>query len=83
MGGGRVSEPTEYLLPCPFCGERATAHEITWHATLFAGHFFDKPFWQVMCGGCRAAIGDFPDRAEAVAAWNRRSKAWLTAKPRK
>lgn len=65
---------SDELLPCPFCGERATAHEITWHAT---------PFWQVMCGGCRASIGDFPDRAEAVAAWNRRSKAWLTAKPRK
>lgn len=62
------------LKPCPFCGGEAHTHDFSWHASQFAGHMFAKPYWQVICGKCRAAIGDFDTRAEAIAAWNARAE---------
>lgn len=61
------------LLPCPFCGGEAHAHEFSMHAGQFSCHMFYNPYWQVICSECRAAIGDFDTRAEAIAAWNTRS----------
>lgn len=34
---------------------------------------FEKPYWEVICKDCRAAIGDFDSRVEAIEAWNRRA----------
>ena len=66
-------EAMSELLPCPFCGDRAFTHDFSWHASQFAGHMFEKPYWQVICTGCRAAIGDYDTRAEAIEAWNTRT----------
>lgn len=60
------------LEPCPFCGGKARPFELTWHAGQFGAHMFEKPYWQVICGECKAAIGDFNSKAEAIAAWNSR-----------
>lgn len=62
------------LLPCPFCGGEAHTHDFSWHASQFAGHIFANPYWQVICSECRAAIGDFDTRDEAIEAWNTRSE---------
>jgi Lar family restriction alleviation protein len=64
---------SEELLLCPFCGGKATAHDFSWHATEFAGHIFKEPFWQVRCQTCKAALGDFNTKKEAIAAWNHRA----------
>jgi hypothetical protein len=50
------------LLPCPFCGAPAFAHENDW---------CEPPEWGVYCSDtkCRAATS----KAEAIAAWNRRA----------
>ena len=62
------------LKPCPFCGGKARPFELTWHAGQFGAHMFEKPYWQVICGECKAAIGDFNSKAEAIATWNARAE---------
>lgn len=62
------------LKPCPFCGGEARTFEFSWHASQFGGHMFEKPYWQVICESCKAAIGDFDSKAEAIEAWNTRAE---------
>jgi len=52
------------LLPCPFCGDSA-----------FSGTTLDGDHY-VMCRSenCWAMAGYLPTKAEAIAAWNRRSE---------
>ena len=62
------------LMTCPFCGGEARPFSFSWHASQFGGHMFEKPYWQVICEECKAAIGDFDTKAEAIAAWNSRAE---------
>ncbi len=56
-------KPMEELKPCPFCGHWATTH-------------YDETtdWWEAVCMGptCVAGILGSMDKAEAIAAWNRR-----------
>ena len=53
----------ERLLPCPFCGRRIT-------------EFFGS---QVICTHCGAGTMVHDNKSEAIAAWNRRALASLSA----
>ena len=50
------------LRPCPFCGGSATMHS----TLLKDGDHI------IVCNKCGAASGYFPNREEAVRAWDRR-----------
>lgn len=53
------------LLPCPFCGGEAEAHEV-----MFPYHY-----WDVLCDGeCFDHFCEKPTEAEAVEAWNTRAE---------
>ena len=53
------------LLPCPFCGGEAEAHEV-----MFPYHY-----WDVLCDGeCFDHFCEKPTKAEAIAAWNTRAE---------
>ena len=52
--------PEIYLEYCPFCGNR---HKI------FIASEFD---YYAFCDFCYAQSGEYPTKAEAIAAWNRR-----------
>lgn len=63
-----VGEERVSLLPCPFCGSPGITHENDWA---------DPPIWSVVCAGsdCFASVREARTEAEAIAAWNRRSRA--------
>lgn len=52
------------LKPCPFCGGEACTME------EFDG--FDTTQYSVQCQSCKIETMLFNERAEAIAAWNRR-----------
>lgn len=59
----RVSE--ENLRECPFCGGEATVHN---YPNVTSGRD-----WFVHCKPCDMSLDAFSTRAEAIAAWNRRT----------
>lgn len=56
-------EAEEELLPCPFCGGKASAVD---SGVSIAAH--------VRCDNCHSSSGDYDTKEEAIAAWNRRAK---------
>lgn len=60
--------PAPVLAPCPFCGDGARVHEE--EATDL-----DTACFTVFCKrlGCGSRVGFHDERADAIAAWNRRS----------
>ena len=50
------------ILPCPCCGGTARAYE----------GYEDR--WVVQCKKCALTSGECKDKAEAIAAWNRRKR---------
>lgn len=71
---------TQELKPCPFCGGGVEYFELSWTATAFSGHMYASPFWQIRCKDCRATLGDFDTKNEAIAAWNTRAERTCEAK---
>lgn len=63
---------TNELKPCPFCGGEAEYFELSWTTTAFGGHKYAVPFWQIRCKDCRATLGDFETKQDAIKAWNTR-----------
>lgn len=60
-----MTEPTDALLPCPFCGGAASLHNDT-----------DSPCWFFGCSNSACPIEPchYADtEAEAIATWNRRT----------
>lgn len=60
-----MTEPTDALLPCPFCGGAASLHNDT-----------DSPCWFVGCSNSACPIEPchYADtEAEAIATWNHRT----------
>jgi len=60
-----MTEPTDALLPCPFCGGAASLHNDT-----------DSPCWFVGCSNsaCHIEPCHYADtEAEAIATWNHRT----------
>jgi Lar family restriction alleviation protein len=66
-----LTRPDPTLLPCPFCGGSATADSQ-----------FGREWW-VECDDCQASTGGAEaNRADAIAAWNRRvASACASAEP--
>lgn len=61
---GQSREDSHTLLPCPFCGGEAEAHEFT----------FPYHYWDVWCDGeCFDHFCEMPTEAKAIAAWNTRA----------
>jgi Lar family restriction alleviation protein len=60
------------LLPCPFCGGRATVK------TRYIGYgsigLGEHDEYRVVCKECRASSDEYRHEAEAIAAWNRRAE---------
>lgn len=54
---------TEQLLPCPFCGGKATITTVPTAGT---------PLYYVECDKCGARTADWSVQAGRVAAWNKR-----------
>lgn len=68
-----MTEPTDALLPCPFCGGAASLHNDT-----------DSPCWFVGCSNSACPIEPchYADtEAEAIATWNRRTPAPVGLEP--
>lgn len=62
-----MTEPTDALAPCPFCGSAASLHNDT-----------DSPCWFVGCSNsaCPIEPHHYADtEVEAIATWNRRTPA--------
>ena len=61
------------LMPCPFCGGRATVK------TRYIGYgsigLGEHDEYRVVCKECRASNDEYRREAEAIAAWNRRADA--------
>lgn len=56
-------EAEEELLPCPFCGGKASAIDSKFSLATF-----------VRCDNCHSTTGNFKTKEMAIAAWNRRAK---------
>lgn len=68
-----MTEPTDALLPCPFCGGAASLHNDT-----------DSPCWFVGCSNSACPIEPchYADtEAEAIATWNHRTPQPTHAQP--
>ena len=52
------------LLPCPFCGGEAIRVDVG------LSEFVDG---EVTCEDCGGNVGNYPTKADAIAAWNRRA----------
>ena len=63
-GSADMTEKTQKLKPCPFCGGKAEASEVR------AGDF---NYSVVTCGECWAKSPHHVWRQDAIAAWNRRA----------
>lgn len=59
-----MTDATDALLPCPFCGATAHMHEIDW---------CEPAEWSAGCGECFAQTRSRPTRATAALEWNRRA----------
>jgi Lar family restriction alleviation protein len=57
-----------HLESCPFCGGKAEANFIGWSADGLS-----LTYSLVRCLGCGASGASSTDRAEVIAAWNRRA----------
>jgi len=60
-----MSDDTERLLPCPFCGAAPKLHDCDW---------CEPVEWSVICA-CGSSIHGSTDKAVAIAAWNKRLDA--------
>ena len=56
-------EVKEELLPCPFCGGKASASDSGVSVAAY-----------VRCDNCHSSSGDYDTKEEAIASWNRRAK---------
>lgn len=69
---------TETVLPCPFCGERASGDGKTRYSEDFAKEqgWGQSEFYFCNCPSCgvnNQGLRGYETREEAIAAWNRRA----------
>lgn len=57
-----MGKPIVDLKRCPFCGAKAQIRT------------FDRKTYYAACSGCRADSGGYDTLADAVVAWNKRTK---------
>lgn len=78
----KVDAMHEPLKECPFCGAGARHVQIS---TGISGTMGYDQWRAIQCAGCGAAIGfndrRFREKADAAAAWNRRTQAPATPFP--